>query len=92
MLRDKTSLRKPDQAVAIDGGGIDTGTDLGSITKYGVPIPDAASEKPVPLYTAVMPDAGAGADGLAVRYMAVMPDAAPDLGLPATDYMAPFQS
>jgi len=85
---------KPDQAVAVDGGGIDTGTDLGSITKYGVPIPDAASEKPVivPLYTTVFPDAAAGADAAAVRYAAVMLDAARDLGLPATDYMAPFQS
>lgn len=85
---------RPDQAVAIDGGGIDTGTDLGSITKYGVPIPDAASEKAVvvPLYTAVFPDAAVGADTAGVRYAAVMLDAAPDLGLPATDYMAPFQS
>jgi hypothetical protein len=82
---------KPDQAVAIDGAGIDTGADLGgTVVKYSASVPDAAAEKPtiVPLYTALMPDAGAAADSMVVRYMAVMPDTAPDLGLAVPDYMA----
>jgi len=86
---------KPDRAVAIDGGGVDTGADLGGIiTKYSTVVPDAAAEKPVivPLYTALMPDTEAGADGPVVRYMAVMPAAAPELGLSAPDYMAQHPS
>jgi hypothetical protein len=72
----------PDQGVAMDGAGLDSGKDLGgTITKYSAMIPDAAVDTgfaPVdtaPVYTALMPDAGPRPDGLAVRYMAQMPDA-----------------
>jgi len=68
----------PDEAVALDGAGIDLGKDLGTITtKYIAPQPDAAADSgtAVAMYTAQLPDAGAIRDGLAVRYMAVMPDA-----------------
>ena len=68
----------PDEAVALDGAGIDLGKDLGSITtKYIAPQPDAAADSgsAVAMYTAQMPDAGVLRDGLAVRYMAQTPDA-----------------
>jgi hypothetical protein len=83
-----------DLKVALDGGAIDSGADLGGIiTKYIAPIPDAAADTGgiVPVYTAVMPDAAVGNDGLPMRYAAQMPDAGADLGL-ATLYQAPVQA
>ena len=83
-----------DLRVALDGGAIDSGADLGSIiTKYIAPIPDAAADTGgiAPVYTAVMPDAAVGKDTPPVRYMAQMPDAGTDLGL-ATLYQAPVQA
>jgi hypothetical protein len=87
-VRDVASL--PDQAVALDGAGIDGSSDLGgTVTKYGVPIPDAAADTAgvAPLYSASIPDAAA--DGMpAVRYMAQMPDAGAEIGGAVALYVA----
>jgi hypothetical protein len=65
-------------------------TDVGAVTKYMAPTPDAGLEIPIgaPEYIAPILKEDAG---IAVRYMAQMPaDAGPELGGAVAMYIAPM--